>query len=164
MVDLDKQFPFIKKIPHTQGDHGHGKYQKKLWRVVSDTVRIRDFYKYRKCIACVRFIPNWKYLQAGHYRAWSVCNGFSKWDMSNIFGECPICNTGFNGNEVGAKFKEGILSRYGQKRIDYIDTMRKYPSEKMDDFKCVLLTKEILKEMKDLPEQPEYWKNANDFI
>lgn len=162
MINLDKQFPWLSKIP--QGSHGHGKYQKKLWRVVSDTVRIRDWTKYKRCICCGRVATDWKYLQAGHYKAWSVCNGFSKWDMKNIFGECGICNTGFNGNEVGAKFKEGIIERHGQERIDYIDMMRKYPSEKLEDFKCALLIKEILKEMKDLKTKPDYWYKVKDLI
>lgn len=163
MQNLDKQFPFIKKIP--DGSHGHGKYQKRLWRVTSDTVRIRDWYKHKGiCIACGRYISNWKYLQAGHYKSWACCKGFSKWDQKNIFGECGICNTGFNGNETGAKFKEGIIKRYGKKRMDYIDMLSKYPSEKMDDFKCCLLIKEVLKEMKDLPDQPEYWYSCQEWL
>lgn len=162
MQNLDKQFSFITKIP--PGSHGSGKYQKKLWKVVSDTVRIRDWYKYKRCITCGRVCYSYKDLQAGHYKAWSVCRGYSKWDLLNIFGQCGICNTGFNGNEVGAKFKEGILSRYGQKRMDYIDMLSKYPSEKLDDFKCVLLTKEIIKDMKKLPEQPDYYLKIINMI
>jgi len=160
MQNLDKQFPFISKIPI--GSHGHGKYQKKLWRVISDTVRIRDWYKYKTCIACGRIISHWKDLQAGHYKAYSVCRGFSRWDTKNIFGECGICNTGFNGNEIGVKFKEGILKRHGQERIDYIDMLSKYPSEKLDDFNVCLLIKEVLKEMKNLPEQPDYYFKVRD--
>lgn len=157
-----EQFKWIKKIP--VGSHGSTIFQKKLWKVTSDTVRIRDWYEYKICIACDRNAPNWQYLQAGHYKAFSVCRGYSKFDTKNIFGECGICNTGFNGNETGTKFKEGILKRYGQGRIDYIDMLQKYPSEKMDDFKCCLLIKEVLKEMKNLPEQPDYWHQCQEWL
>ena len=162
MQNLDKQFPWINKIK--DGSHGHGKWQKRYWRVVSDTVRIRDWYKYKTCICCGRRISSWKELQAGHYKAWSVCKGYSKWDMKNVFGQCGICNTGFNGNEVGVKFKEGILARYGQERMDYIDMLSKYPSEKMDDFKCALMIKEVVKDMKYLPEQPDYYQAVMNLI
>jgi len=48
--------------------------------------------------------------------------------------------------------------------MDYIDMLSKYPSEKLDDFKCVLLAKELLKDMKKLPEQPEYYQRAISVI
>ena len=162
MQNLDKQFPFVSKIP--AGSHGSTKFQKKYWKVVSDTVRIRDWYKYKRCISCNRYAVDWKYLQAGHFKAWSTCKGYSKWDMKNIFGQCGICNTGFNGMEVGAKFRDGIVDRYGQERMDYIDLLQKYPGEKMDDFKCCLMIKEILKEMKDLPEQPDYYTKCQEWL
>lgn len=139
------------------GSHGSTPTQKRYWRVVSDSVRIRDWYKYKRCIACNNPIYNWQDSQAGHYRAWAVCRGYSKWDKLNIFGECAICNTGFNGNEIGAMFKEGIIKRYGQDRIEYINKLSSYPSEKMDD---LVIEQKIINEiieMEKLPEKPDYY-------
>jgi len=146
---------WITKIP--QGSHGSNIMQKRYWKVVSDSVRIRDWYKYKKCIACNKYVSSWEYLQGGHYRSWSVCRGYSKWDKLNIFGECPICNTGFNGNEVGAMFKEGIIKRYGQERIDYINKLSSYPSEKMDDIIIEQRIRKEILEMAKLPDQPDYY-------
>ena len=139
------------------GSHGSTPTQKRYWKVTSDFVRIRDFYKYKRCIACGRFANHWSELQGGHYKAWASCRGYSKWDKDNIFGECGICNTGFNSNEVGANFKEGIISRHGQERMDYINSLSSYPTEKMEDYIIEDKIIEVLEEMKSLPEQPEYY-------
>lgn len=157
MHNLDKQFPWLSKIP--SGSHGSGKYQKKLWKVTSDFVRIRDFHKYKRCISCHRRPSAWndQYWQACHYRAYSVCKGYSKWDVKNIFGGCGYCNTGWNANEIASVFKNSIIERYGKERLDILDMFQKMPSEKLEDFKCVLLIKEVIKEMKNLPEQPNYY-------
>lgn len=139
------------------GSHGSTPAQKRYWKVTSDFVRIRDFYKYGSCIACGRRASHWSELQGGHYKSWGSCRGYSKWDINNIFGECGICNTGFNSNEVGANFKEGIIKRHGQERMDYIDKLASYPTEKMEDFEIELKIIDRLEEMKSLPEQPEYY-------
>lgn len=139
------------------GSHGSNATQKRYWKVTSDFVRIRDFYKYKTCIACGKRVSHWEDLQGGHYKSWASCRGYSKWDTMNIFGECPICNTGFNSNEVGASFKEGILKRYGQERIDYINSLTSYPSEKMENHIIEQKIIERLEEMRDLPEKPDYW-------
>lgn len=146
------------------GSHGSTPTQKRYWRVVSDFVRIHDWYKYKgRCIACGRYYPSWQDLQGGHYRSWAVCKGYSKWDKMNIFGECAICNTGFNGNEVGALFKEGIIKRHGKERIEYINKLSTYPSEKMDDIIIEGKIRKEIEEMSQLPEKPDYYyKIIND--
>lgn len=159
-------FPWIRKIPISQS-HGSGKYQKKLWKVTSDFVRIRDWYEYNgECISCGRIMPSWsdKTWQACHYKSFGSCRGYSKFDVKNIFGGCSYDNTGWNANDTASIFKENIIKRYGQKRLDYIDMLAKYPTEKMDDYKCVLLIKEILKDMASLPEQPDYWHDVINML
>lgn len=158
-MNLDKQFPWIKKIP--QGSHGSGKYQKKYWKVISDIVRIRDEKK--GCITCRRhFVWNDPRWQACHYKSWASCRGYSKYDTKNIFGGCSYCNTGWNANTL--PFKDNIIKHYGQERIDYIDTLDRYPTQKMDNFEICLLIKEALKEFKTMEETPDYWQKIKNMI
>jgi hypothetical protein len=148
----DLRASWLTKIP--MGSHGSNPTQKRFWKVTSDFVRIRD--SKLGCIVCGRITD----LQAGHYKSWASCRGFSKWDMKNIFGECAYCNTGFNGNEVGAKFKENIIKRHGQERMDYIENLSSYPSEKMDDYIITQKIKAVIEQMALLPEQPEYYQKV----
>lgn len=147
---------YLTKIP--TGSHGSNPTQKRYWKIVSDIVRIRDWHKYKRCISCKKYIYSWKELQAGHFKSWATCRGYSKWDTLNIFGQCAYCNTGFNGNEVGALFKEGIIERHGQERMDYINKLSACPSEKMDNQIIEGKIIEAINSMKDLPEQPEYYQ------
>lgn len=164
MQNLEQQFPWLTKIP--QGSHGKGKYQRKLWKCISDTVRIRDFCQFKTCISCNRYFVAWKdaQCQAGHFRAFGACRGFSKWDTKNIFAQCGYCNTGWNANPVADTFKQNIISRHGQERMDYIDRLAKAPLDSIRDFEVVLFMREVLKEMKDLPEQPDYWHEIKGIL
>lgn len=151
MNNLDKMFPFVVKIP--QGSHGSGKYQKKYWKVISDIIRIRD--EKLGCITCGRrFVWNDAKWQACHYKSWGSCRGYSKYDTKNIFGGCSYCNTGWNANTL--PFKERIIALHGQERIDYIDMLDKYPTQKLDDYEICLMIKEALKEFDKLPFKPDY--------
>lgn len=149
-----------KSIP--EGSHGTGTFQKRLWKVVSDFVRIRDFYEFKTCISCPKFIPEWKVAdwQAGHYNPYSVCRGYSKFHLDNIFGQCSYCNRGFNGAPAGARFKENIIKRYGKKRMDWLGTFQAMPLEKMDDYIVSKKIKEIIIKMAELPEQPDYYERV----
>lgn len=142
-----------------QGSHGSSIIQKKYWKVTSDYVRIHDFQKYGTCIAC-GLPKRFENIQAGHFKSWAACRGYSKWDIMNIFGQCDFCNTGFNGNEVGVKFRNGIINRYGQERMDYIDSLSSYPSEKMEDHVIVDKIKDVILMMKDLKQQPDYYQKV----
>lgn len=143
--------------PIPQGSHGSSIIQKKYWKVTSDFVRTRDFEKYGTCIACGLATPLEK-LQGGHFKSWASCRGYSKWDMLNIFGECSYCNTGFNGNEVGAKFRDGIVRRYGQERLNYIDSLDSYPTEKLEDHVIVDKIKKVILDMSILKNKPDYYE------
>lgn len=144
---------WLNKVP--LGAHGATSIQKKYWRVVSDTVRMRDFKL--GCISCGRKPESWQGLQAGHYKSWASCRGYSKWDMLNIFGQCGFCNTGFNSNEVGANFKEGILLRHGLERLVYIQQLSAHPTEKMEDHVIVEKIRTLILDMKVFENKPDYY-------
>lgn len=143
------------KIP--QGTHGSTSTQKKYWKVTSDYVRIRD--EKSGCISCGKQYewndPQW---QAGHYKSWGSCRGYSKWDTRNIFGQCSSCNNGYDTNIIGARFKEGIIKRFGKERMEWIDKLSSYPTEKMDDIVIQEKIKERILEMEGLDKKPPYWK------
>lgn len=153
--------PWLGKIP--LGSHGSGAIQKKYWKVTSDYVRIRDFYQFKgKCISCNKRM-DWQDLQAGHCKSWASCRGYSKWDMLNLFGQCPYCNK-FGDALTGKNFTEEIKNRYGQERIDYIEKLSSYPSEKLEDFEIIDKIKVILRKMGGLPIQPDYYYKVKDLI
>ena len=158
---IKKENPWIGKIP--LGSHGSGAIQKKYWKVTSDFVRIRDAYSYGgRCVSCPRTMQ-WQDLQAGHAKAWAVCHGYSKWDMDNIFGQCPYCNK--SGDALtGRAFTDEIRRRHGKKRLDYIESLSRVPLEKIEDHILVGLMKVRLQEMADLPEQPEYYYQVKYLI
>lgn len=147
--------PWIKQVPPSPS-HGSTTLQKRFWKLTSDFVRIRDFEKYGTCIACGKRFDSWQESQAGHYKSWASCRGFSKWDVKNIFGECAYCNTGFNGNEVGANFKEGIIKRYGEERMVFINELAKHPVEKLDEWRIVEQMEALRLEFNTLKEKPTY--------
>ncbi len=153
--------PWLGKIP--LGSHGSGAIQKKYWKVTSDFVRIRDASEFAgRCISCGKRM-DWQDLQAGHCKSWASCRGYSKWDMLNIFGQCSYCNHNADAL-VGKNFTEEIKKRYGKERLDYIENLSKYPSEKLEDFEIVDMMKTRLREMADLPIQPDYYYKVKDLI
>ena len=152
----------VKKIP--LGSHGSGKYQKKLWRVVSDTVRIRDYYEYGVCISCGKPFSHWNESQAGHYKSYNGCRGFSKWDMKNIFAQCAYCNSFRDPNPTGAMFKDNIIRLYGEKRLEYIASFDKLPVEPISDYDVVQVMASLIKDMKDLPEKPDYYYEVIEML
>lgn len=147
-----------------QGTHGSGIAQKKLWKTISDYVRIKDFYKFGTCISCGKKFTHWRDSQCGHFRAYSICRGYSKWETNNLFGQCNQCNTAYDGNLIGKRFAEGIVARYGKQRLEQLENMTNRPIEKLEDSVIVEMTKDIIILMKDLPEQPDYFKKAYDLI
>jgi hypothetical protein len=142
-----------------QGTHGSGIIQKKYWKVISDYVRITDWYKYKVCISCGKHIEHWSMGQAGHYRAWSVCRGYSKWDPINIFMQCAYCNNS-NDNLVSTNFAKNIVIRYGQDRLDTLENFTNRQTDKLEDHVIVGFIEKVIKDMGDLPEQPEYYQKA----
>lgn len=93
---------WIKAIPQSQ-NHGSGTLQKRLWRVTSDYIRIRDFEKYGRYVDTGNKIYDWKESQAGHFISYSVCNGMFKWDEDNIHAQSATGNS-WGGMVVGHNY------------------------------------------------------------
>lgn len=151
---------WIGGIPQSTA-HGSGIIQRKLWRVVSDRVRITDWYQFKgKCISCDRYIFHWREGQAAHFRAFSVCRGYSKFDTKNIFLSCAYCNTGFDANIVGVRMADGIITRYGVERLEELENFTNRPLDKMEEPVLIGLIREHIIKMEFLPEKPDYVEEA----
>lgn len=139
--ELLDQNKWIKPIP--QGSHGSTKEQKKLWKLVSDYIRIRDFTTYGTCISCNQNFDSWKEAQAGHYRPYSKCKGINKFKFQNCFAQCALCNSRMNEDkfEGGRIFAENIIRRHGKLWFETIQTFTEGEIKKVE-------LPEILKEMR----------------
>ena len=129
------------------GSHGSNPTQKKYWKVVSNFVRQRDFKKYHgKCVSCSLRLPSWDAGQAAHYKAYSVCNSFFKYEVSQIAFSCPSCNHRADG-VVGHAFAEELKRRYGENHLEWIEKENlKYHGVKMEDWEIVSRVEKLLEE------------------
>lgn len=125
--------------------HGHGVYQQRLWRVVANHVKQRDFtLRAGRCVSCHRRVSDWTEYQAGHYKAWSVCNGFFKFEPKNIAGQCAFCNLNSDG-PTGTEFGEELIRTYGPDHLAWIEKENnRHMGEKLENHKCVELAGELL--------------------
>lgn len=151
---------WVKSIPQAQG-HGSGDLQKRLWRVCSDFVRIRDWYQYnRRCVATGDYIAHWKESDAGHFISYSICNSMFKFDIWNIHMQSKRSNA-WGGQSLGHSFGEELKRRYGN---DFLDELRKenqlWIGKKVENELVVQEIIDILELMKSLPEQPEYFEKV----
>lgn len=163
--ELLAQNTWINKIP--LGSHGSNVYEKKLWKLTSDYVRIEDFVTYGTCISCNRRFGTWQEMQAGHYRAYSKCVGYNKFNFLNVFGQCAYCNSCMNEDkfEGGRIFAENIVKRYGQGRLDHINTFTKGEPVKRELPQIIDMMRIIIKAMMSLPIKPDYYRHlGNDSL
>ena len=128
--------PWFNKI--TPGSHGSNPAQKRYWKFTSDKVRQEEFEKYGgKCVSCPRRLQSWQEGQCAHYKPWSVCNGFFKYERSNLAFSCSACNYGAGG-DVGHAFGEELKRRYGKNHLIWIEKENlKHKGEKMEDWVIV---------------------------
>lgn len=148
---------WLRAIPESKA-HGSGTYQKRLWRVVSDYVRIRDWYKYRVCVATGARIEHWSEGQAGHLKPYSGCNALYKFDVRNIHLQSASSNKWGN-RDTWREYERVVISRgYDveafEKENQEARASRLYDSEVLEQIKV------LLAEMARLPEQPSYYKRA----
>lgn len=152
---------WVRAIPQSQA-HGSGHLQKRLWRVVSDFVRLRDWYKYGgKCVATGVIIPHWTQGNAGHFKAYSKCNGLYKFDEQNIHLQSASSNAW--GDYDHWKAFEAELRRRGY-AVDNFDLINRSHSLKFTNEDIMNQMKWILSEMKGLPEQPDYYLRASTLL
>lgn len=155
--ELLDQNKWINKIPY--GSHGSTPLQKRYWKLTSDYKRIKDFIDYGVCISCPRKFSTWKESQGGHYRAYSKCKGIKKFYEDNVFGQCALCNSQMNDDkfEGGRVFAENIVKRYGQARLDKINTYTLGEPQKIEIPEIIENMKMIVKLMGELEFQPDYY-------
>ena len=106
-------------------------------------IRMRDVGK--SCISCNTLLTDIRTFDAGHYyNAKSYPTLI--FDEFNVNGQCKnFCNNYMSGNLI--EYRKGIIKRYGQKVLDYLD-------EKSEDKSVRTLSKEhyieIAKKYKEL--------------
>lgn len=152
---------WVSSIPHNPKSHGTGNLQKKLWKLVSDYTRIRDWYQYGgRCVATGKYIEHWSMGDPGHYLSYSICNGMFKFDIWNVHLQSKSSN-GWGGMADGHAFGEELKRRYGD---DFLEELklenRNHVNEKVENFLVVQEMLDILELMKSLPEQPEYFEKV----
>lgn len=126
---------WFKSLP--TGSHGNTPAQKKLWKVISDYVRERDWTKYGYCVSCKTKILDWRDGDAAHFKRYSVCNSYFKFHPDNIALSCKNCNRNDDG-VVGHAFGEELIKRYGKRHLLWIEEENlKFRGVKIDDEQCV---------------------------
>lgn len=161
--ELLAQNKWLNKIP--LGSHGSTPLQKKLWKVTTDYVRIYDFITYGKCPSCNRPFTSWQEAQGGHYRAYSLCKGYKKFDRLNVFAQCAYCNSRMNEDkfEGGRIFSQNIVKRYGQSRLDLINTYTQGSPEKLEVPKLIEMINELLGLFEELDIKPDYYYKIAEY-
>lgn len=127
---------WFKSLP--LGSHGSSPAQKKLWKVISDTYRKEDWEKYNgKCVSCETRLERWQDGQLAHFKAWSVCNSWFKFERKNLALSCPNCNRLSDGM-VGLKFAQELQRRHGHDILEWIEIENlKYRGQKLEVSICV---------------------------
>lgn len=149
--------PYIKAIPESQA-HGSGTYQKRLWRLVSDYVRIRDWYDHKVCVATGTKIEHWTKGQAGHLKPYSTCNGLFKFDLRNIHMQSSSSNKW--GNYDTFKDFEKVVRNRGYDFDAFEKENRKAQGCSLRNSDVEKQIRKMLVLMQHLPEKPDYFDRA----
>lgn len=146
---------WVKAIPESTA-HGSGTLQKRLWRLCSDFVRIRDFYQFGGvCVATGVKISHWSVSDAGHFKSYSVCRGLYKFSIENIHMQSKASN-GWGGQQIGHSFGEELKRRYGPEALTRIEQHNAESSLKFTKEEFVAQMKELVTLMATYPEKPAY--------
>lgn len=148
---------WLRAIPPNPS-HGSGTTQKRLWRLTSDFVRIRDGYEYKRCVATGKQIEHWTQGQAGHFLPYSRCRGMFKFDTRNIFLQSPSSNS-WGGYDDWIAFEKEVKRRTGMDKAA-IEKVNLEHDVRLNDSMVVEKIKEMLLAIKYLPEQPAYFERA----
>lgn len=146
---------WVKAVPAT-GSHGSGHLQKRLWRLVSDMVRLRDYYAYGGvCVATGAKIAHWSLADAGHYKSYQNCNGLYKFSLENIHMQSKTSN-GWGGQDIGHSFGEELKRRYGPEALERIEQHNRETPVKFTTEELVGQMQALIFAMLDLKEKPKY--------
>jgi len=120
------------------GSHGNTPAQKKYWKVISDTYREADFNKYGgKCVSCGKVLEDWRDGDLAHFKRYSVCNSWFKFQRENLALSCKGCNRNDDGI-VGHAFGEELKRRYHTGIIEWIEaTNEAFRGQKMEVWEIV---------------------------
>lgn len=154
---------WIRAIPPSHA-HGSGTLQQRLWRLVSDYVRLRDWHQFEgKCIATGKYIPHWTQGNAGHFKAYSKCNGIYKFDVRNIHLQAASSNV-WGTMDDWFSYAEELQRRHGITKI-MIDAENQRTSLKsLSTENIVNQMKRLLADIGDLKEQPDYYLRASTLL
>lgn len=86
----------------------------KLWKVISEYVRIRDYKRNNgKCATCSTVVEDWRMLDAGHFCPAGECGWALRFDPENIAGQCRKCNRFAGGRQAEFVFYLDKIHRTG---------------------------------------------------
>lgn len=152
---------FLKAIPESQS-HGSGTFQKRLWRLTSDYVRIRDFYAYGCCVATGKRFDRWQDSHAGHLKPYSTCNALFKFDIRNIHAQHGNSNKW--GNFDTFRDFEKVVKNRGYDFDAFERENRTAQGQSLRDSEVLEEIKKRLILMQDLPEKPDYFERATALL
>lgn len=150
---------WIKAIP--EGSHGSGTYQKRLWKLVSDYCRIRDWYKYDGYVVDKpERVEHWSHGDGGHFIPYTKCNGMFKFSPLNVHLQSKSGNA-WGGSLVGFPFGKELERRYGNYYITMLNEENKaYHNESIRTANIVEAMGTILLLMDELEEKPIYYERV----
>lgn len=127
------------------GSHGSTPAQKKYWKITSDKYRKEDFERYKgKCVSCPTRLKRWQDGQLAHYKAWSICNSWFKYERMNLALSCANCNRLSDG-VTGMAFGKELQRRHGATVLAWIEEKNKeYRGQKMEVWEIVEKTQALL--------------------
>jgi len=99
----------------------------------------------RPCISCGRPDEGGRKRNASHYKS-RGSNSFLRYDLRNLTMSCSRCNLELSGNLLG--YREGIIERYGQAMLDYLDNAPRLRDWTADELRQI--AKEARAEIKRL--------------
>jgi hypothetical protein len=152
---------WLKAIPESQA-HGSGTYQKRLWKVTSDYVRLRDWHKYGVCVATGTKIERWQDGQAGHLKPYSNCNALFKFDVRNIHLQSASSNKWGN-RDTWIDYEKVVRNR-GYNIDAFERENMKATGASLRNSEVEERIKIVLHLMKKLPEQPEYFQRVMSLL
>ncbi len=90
----------------------------KFWKVFSQFIRMRDYYKYGTCVSCGLPLAHWKLCDAGHYIAAGHCGFGLLFDEKNVNAQCKRCNNPKWTPDASVGYKYELDRRFGEGTAD----------------------------------------------
>jgi len=119
------------------GSHGSTPTQKKFWKVLSDTYRKADWEEYGTCVSCHKHIEHWQDGDLAHFKRYSLCNSWFKFQRENMALSCKNCNRNDDG-VVGHSFGEELKRRHHKGILEWIEaTNLSFKGQQMQQWEIV---------------------------